>query len=243
MNYVSIVITHYSLVDDFGGARAKDLKDKRSEFMRMSIESLAQNTDYPAEVIVIDNGGKDDDSCWLVQKSREGVITTYIRNSSNMHFGWAREQGIKLATGNFLAICDNDILYKPQWLSKTIEPLLKFPDKKFIASPFLTVDKQKGKNLHPDYEGYRVNSMAGSNCMLMKREVFSEVGGFTTNHITGSHWHRRMNKYGYLVIIPPVDYVEHLALRRGYDLKKQIKVKKKLIKGEEIDFSFNYSNK
>lgn len=240
MNYVSIIITHYSKVDDFGGERAGILKDKRSEFMKQSITSLAQNTDYPAEVILIDNGGDPDDSDWLIQKVREGAITTYIRNGSNMHFGWARMQGISQATGDFYCICDNDILYKPQWLSKTIEPLLKFPDKKFIASPFLTQDKNKGKNIHPDFEGYRVNSMAGSNCMLMRKEVFKEVGGFTTNHITGSHWHRRMNKYGYLVIIPPEDYVEHLALRKGYDLKKQIKVKKRLLKGEEIDFSFEY---
>lgn len=240
MNYVSIIITHYSKVDDFGGARSKGLDMTRSQMMKLSLDSLAENTDYPAEVILIDNGGDPDDSDYLVQKVREGVINTYIRNKDNMHFGWGRMQGIKLATGNYIAICDNDILYKPNWLSKTLEPLFKFPDMKFIASPFLTPEKLKGKNIRPDFEGYRVNSMAGSNCMVMTKEVLNEIGGFSTNHITGSHWHRRMNKYGYVVIMPPEDYAIHLAWRKGYDLKKQIKVKEHLLKGEEIDFSFEY---
>jgi len=240
MDYVSIVIVTYSNVDDFGEARSKGIDLTRSQMMKMSIESLRDNTDYPAEIILVDNGGNPDDSDWLVQKQREGVINVYIRNKNNMHFGYARMQGIKLATGNFLAICDNDIYYKPNWLSKTIEPLLKFPDKKFIASPFLTPEKTKGKNPRPDYEGYRVNSMAGSNCMVMRREVFTEIGDFSTSHITGSHWHRRMNKYGYVVIIPPEDYATHLAWRKGYDLKKQIKVKEILLNGDEIDYSFEY---
>ena len=239
-DYVSIIIVHYSLPDDFGGRRAEGHLATRSQMMRMSIESLAENTDYPCEVIVVDNGGKPDDTDYLAQKVRDGVINTLIRNKDNMHFGYARNQGIKFATGSYLAICDNDILYQPKWLSKTIEPLLKFPDKKFIASPYLTPDKNRGKNLRPDFEGYRVNSMAGSNCMVMKREVFNEVGKFSTSHLAGSQWHRKMNQFGYVVIIPPKDYVEHLAWRFGYDLKKQIKVKKNLLVGGVHDFSTKY---
>jgi len=243
MNYVSLIIVSYAKADDFQEQRAKGMFYSRSEVMKMSIESLAKNTDYPCEVILIDNGGNPDDSDWLVQKQREGVINTYIRNKNNMHFGWGRMQGIKLATGNYLGICDNDILYKPNWLSKTIEPLLKYPDKKFIASPYMTPEKTKGKNLYEQFGDYRLSSMAGSNCMIMKKEVFYEIGDFTTNHITGSHWHRRMNKYGYLVILPKEDYAEHMAWRHGYNLKRQIEVKEKLLTGEEIDFSFDYSKR
>ena len=240
MKYCSIIITHYSQPDDFGGKRAGTIADQRSAMMKQCIESLKSNTDFPAEVIVIDNGGDKDDSDWLLQKVREGVINTYVRNKNNMHFGWARNQGIRLATSDYICISDNDILFKKNWLSKTIEPLLKWPDKRFIASPFITPDKTKFKNPRGNFHEYRLNSMAGSNCMIMTKKIYWEVRPFTTHHITGSHWHRRMVKAGYLVIVPPEDYVEHLAFRHGYTLRAKIKVKEDLLTGGEADFTFPY---
>lgn len=237
--YVSMVLVHYSKVDDFGEVKASVNLPERSELMKMCLESIEKNTDFPLELIVIDNGGNPDDSDYLLSKVRSGLINTYIRNKENMHFGWARNQGINLATSEYICISDNDIIYSPNWLSKTIKPLLMYPDRQWLATPFLTLDKTKGKNPRGEFdiegEKYRLNSMAGSNCMIFTKKQYIDIQPFTTNHITGSHWHRRMNKKGYIMIIPSTDYVQHPTLRRGYNTKKSVIVKETLLAGGELD--------
>ena len=191
---VSIIICHYSLVDDFGGGRAL-LEDKtRSEMLRETMFSLIENTDYPADIIVIDNGGKPDDSDFLLELTRLGKINTYVRNKNNMYFGFAWNQGAKLATSDYLCFTCNDIHFGKSWLQETIMP-------------------------------------------VMKKNVYKEVGEFTTHRIAGSHWHRKMHTMGYTIVAPQENKVEHLARNGGVDFYKDIRVTKELIDGSVIDFS------
>ena len=241
-DYVSLIICHYGKVDDFGGFKAgnKDEWRDRSAMMRKCIESMQENTDYPTEVIVIDNGGSEEDSKYLLQKVEEGVVNTYVRNKNNMHFGWAWNQGIALATSEMILLTCNDILFKPKWLSETVKAFKAYPDRKLIASPYVTPDKTKGKNPRGNLGEFRLNSMAGSNCMLMTKDIYKEIEPMTTHHIAGSHWHRRMNKKGYLVIIPSEDLVEEMAFRHGLNIREKIEVKEQLLCGGEADFTFEY---
>lgn len=242
--YVSIIISHYAHIDDFGEMRAKGWSSvygepkSRSDLLRKCLDSLQKNTDYPAEVIVIDNGGNPDDSDYLLTKVREGVINTYVRNKNNMHFGWAWNQGFKLATSNTICFTCNDIFFKPNWLSATMEAYKAEPNRKLLATPFITPDKTKGKNPRGNIGKFRLNSMAGSNCMIMQKENYLEIGPMTTYHIAGSHWHRRMNKKGYLVIAPPEDMAEEMSFRQGLNVRQPVEVKEKLLDNTEIDFSF-----
>lgn len=243
-DFVSIIICHYGKIDDFGEERAKAWSGvygqppNRSDLIRKCLTSLKENTDFPAEVIVIDNGGNPDDSDYLLSQVREGVINTYVRNKNNMHFGWAWNQGIALATSNTICLTCNDIFFKPQWLSKTMEAWRAFPNRKLIATPFISVDKLKNKNPRGEENGFRFNSMAGSNCMLLTKQIYFEVKPMTTYHIAGSHWHRRMNKLGYLVVAPKEDMAEEMSFRQGLCLRQPVRVKEDLLNKQEIDFSF-----
>jgi glycosyltransferase involved in cell wall biosynthesis len=247
MNWVSVIICHYSKVDDFGGARAKKYglpEDCRSKMLRECIESLAKNTSYPAEIIVIDNGGDPDDSDYLLGKLREGVINTYVRNKNNMHFGWAFNQGVALATSEYICLTCNDIKFKKNWLTKTMEAWMAHKNRKLIASPFISIDKTKFKNpLGTFKDGCRLNSMAGSNCMIMTKNIYKEVGPMTTHHLAGSHFHRRMCELGYRTIAPPKNYVEEMAFRAGCHLKLHIEVKEKLLNKDIVNFTFPYRKK
>jgi glycosyltransferase involved in cell wall biosynthesis len=158
-----------------------------------------------------------------------------------MHFGWARRQGIRLATSDYICIIDNDLLYKPKWLSQTIAPLFKYPDRKFITTPYISPDKLRGKNPRGTLDGYRLNSMAGSNCMIMKKTDYYYIQEFTTHHFTGSHWHRKMNQNGYVAVAPPIDLADHMGFRIGYNYTRKIQVKKTLMGNKVADYTFPYT--
>lgn len=234
---VSVVVCHYSLADDFGEKRASLEKETRSEMMKKTISSLIQNTNYPIEIIVIDNGGCPDDSDYLLALTRMGKINTYVRNKENMYFGWAWNQGAALASFDYLCFTCNDIEYKKGWLKKTIEPLVKYPDLKLIATPIITPEKDNEKYSRGWMGQHRLNTLAGSNCMVMHKRVYQEVGQFTTHRIAGTHWHRKMNKLGYTVVATPTNMVNHLASKGGVDFYQDIKVKETLLDGTILDFS------
>ena len=235
MKPVSIIVTHYSQIDDFEGKG-----NSRSEMMKRSIKSLIDHTNYPAELIVIDNGGDDDDSDFLVDLARKGHINTYIRNKDNMHFGWGFNQGVKLATSDYVFLTCNDILFEQDWLSKTIEPLLKHPDKKWWGSPCIINEKYD----LGEFDGYRLNTWAGSNCRLIPKSLYYDVGEYTTHHLAGSIWERKIiDEMGYVSVSPDRNYASDMARGHGLSSKNQIKVQKTLMNGQVLDFSHAYNTK
>ena len=258
MKYASIIMTHYALADDYGQKRLgikahnhprrKILEDlgfsmknyTRSNLLREHMDSLTKNTKYPHELIVVDNGGNPDDSDYLMGFVRKGLITTYIRNRNNMCFGYARNQALPMATGDYIVIIDNDLFFKEGWLTECIKLLEKYPDgykdKKFIATPYITPDKDKEKYKRGELDGNRLNASAGSNCLVMRRETMNEIGEFSYNATAGSVWQRKMGKKGYMIIIPPKDLVEHLGALGGMTLKTKIDVYKTLSNGTKITF-------
>lgn len=230
MNYVSIILCHFSNRDN-------DNKELRSEMLKKSLESLWKTIDYPAELIVVDNGGNPDDSDYLLGKTREGLINTYLRNKENMYFGWAWNQGVKLATGNYVCLTCNDIEYKDNWLSKSIYPLFKRPREKWVASPLMG----KPKYDVDTFEDYRINLWAGSNCMILSKKLFYRIGEFTTHHLAGSVWQTKLLKMGYRTIIPKEPLAIDIGTRRGLNDKKQIKVIKTLLNNTKVDYSHPYN--
>lgn len=233
MKYVSIGIVHYAKVDDFEGA---DIS--RLDMLKKCITSLRENTDYPAEIIVLDNGGNPDDTEYLLEQVREGTINTLVRYKENLKFAFAWNQFARMATGDYLCFSCNDILFKKGWLSACVELLEKYPDRKFIATPLMTPDKDRPNFNKEILDGNRVNSMAGSNCMVMKPETWKEVGEFPQHRVGGSIWHRLMNHKGYWAILPPKDLAEHMAYRKGVNWHVKAPCERILLNGEKVDFHY-----
>lgn len=205
------------------------MNEERAYLAQYSILSLINSLNSTAEIIIIDNGGRDD-VAFFESLASEGRISMYLRNSKNIHFGPARNQGIKLASGKYIAIVDNDLSYTNNWLEACVDALAEHPDKKLIASP---IDYPTG-GLRERYDAgellvkgkkYRLNMRAGSNCMVMRREIFDEVGMFKQDVIAGTKFTDVIVRAGYLTAVTPKQMAIDLGLRKGYNFS------------EEFDFS------
>lgn len=240
MKYCSIVVVHYSLPDDFGGKRAQGAD--RSQMMKQSLESLFNNTDYPAEIIVMDNGGKPDDTDWLLEKVREGKIQTLVRYSQNLNFAWAWNQGFRLATGDYVCFTCNDLTYDKGWLSTCINLLEKYSDRKLLATPYVSTDKNNDRHNKEILEDAKINSMAGSNCFIIRPEDFKEIGEMPHHRVGGSIWHRRMFRRGYHVIAPLQNLATHIGYHGGTNFKEHIEIERTLLKGEKVNYTYTYTD-
>ena len=234
MKHCSIIVCHYSKIDDFGETAAGKNPPKRSELLRTCIDSLIANTDYPAELIVMDNGGSQDDSQYLLEMAREGVLT-HVRFPSNMHFAYAWNVGARMATGEYLSFVCNDIEFLPGWLSACVKVLEDYPDKEWLSCPFITRDKGR-YTIETTKEGYRVNLRSGSNCMVIPREIFNSVGEFPVHRVGGTLWYNKLYKLGIRTVAPEKDYAIDRGWRRGVNFSIPIEVKKTFLDGSTMKF-------
>jgi len=207
--------------------------EMRAHMFRRSLDSLLKTTAHlPVEIIVTDNGGSE---------YADGKVNTYIKNRENMHFGFARNQAVACAKGNYICMADNDIEYLPGWLDQCLEVFKQYPEEKYWATPIQYVesmaDRYSAGTLEVGDKTYRKNYRAGSNCLVMKADDFRANGEFICHRIAGSHWNDTCARNGYMGIVTPVDMVKDLGLRLGYNLKESIPIKRTLTDGSEVYFN------
>ena len=86
------------------------------KYTKLCLESIMQNTDYPYELIFIDNGSTDDTPEYLHKVHNARVI----RNERNLGFPKAINQGIRESRGRYVVVLNNDTLVTPSWLSRMV---------------------------------------------------------------------------------------------------------------------------
>lgn len=212
---VSIIFTHW------------DMNSERSLLARFSLRSLQNSLNTGCEIIVVDNGNNLEDSQFFLQEAHEKRIAQYLRFNENTHFGYARNQGMKLAHGDFISIVDNDLAYQDNWLEACLDALVLHPDKKLIASPIdyptqVLKDKYTQGTLDVKGKTYRLSMRAGSNCFVMSHKTMEEMGPFQLHRIAGSYYADKLVRAGYLVAVTPSNMANDIGLRRGYNLSEEI---------------------
>src|SRR3990167_2385342 len=88
MEHISVIFTHW------GQSKV------REELAIKSLSSLLESTGIPLEIIVVHNKGEvyfEFREICLALLNRK-LIAHYIENAENLHFGYARNQGILMAT-------------------------------------------------------------------------------------------------------------------------------------------------
>lgn len=226
MKFASIIINHYAM------------NGFRSETLRKCLDSLKDKVKYPYELIVIDNGGNEEDSEYL-RKNKD--INIYIRNATNLSFGIGRNQGIALSHGEYVVIMDNDVLSIEDWLTESVTVLDEHKEMKIYATPF-RYPTHGFKKYHKGeivYSGgvCKLNMRAGSNCFIIRRKDLMEIGLFEPHRIAGSIWTNNAVRAGYLAACLQGELAFDLGLRKGYNLREASALKINIQNAGELYFN------
>jgi O-antigen biosynthesis protein len=72
-------------------------------------------------LIVIDNGSTDETELYLAGvRDMAAVPVTVIRNTTNLGFPAAINQGLRVARGEYLVLLNNDVVVTDGWLDQLI---------------------------------------------------------------------------------------------------------------------------
>lgn len=151
---------------------------------------------YPAfTVLVVDNGSTDGTVEWLREAWPE--VRTLVLDR-NLGFARGVNAGLRAATGDLLALLNNDTEAEPDWLANLVAGLLRHPDAGMAASKIKLWDDRT--RIHSAGDFYTRGGRPGNRgfwevddgrfdeeefvfapcaaAALYRREVFEEVGLF-----------------------------------------------------------------
>ena len=225
---VSIIIVNYN-----GLAYLKDCLD--------SIYALAYPQDL-IEIILVDNASTDGSVAFVRERYPKVRI---IQNERNLGFAEPNNIGARQAKGEFIALLNNDMRVAPDWLTELAKPALASTDVACIGSKILDwsgkyIDFAGGVlNFHghggqigfgelnvPETENREILFACGG-AMLVKRDVFLDIGGFDGDFFAYYEdvdfgWRLWILGYRVLYALKSVAYHRRHGTAKGFPHEKRL---------------------
>ncbi|HPV82888.1 MAG TPA: glycosyltransferase [Nitrospira sp.] len=165
-----------------------------------ALAEVTQGVTY--EVIVVDNHSTDGTPAFLAGL---GGDVTVITNEENLGFAKACNQGAQASKGEYLVFLNNDTIPQPGWLSALVDEVKAHSDVAVVGSKLLYEDgtiQHAGVAFSREflmpyhmYPGVPADAPMVSRrrelqcvtaaCMLIRRQVFAQVGGFDEGYKNG----------------------------------------------------------
>ena len=186
----------------------------RKEFLRAAVASVLSQSFQDFELIVVEDGTEPDQRFYL-EDPRVKIYYQLHRGVSA-----ARNFGVSVSTGKYIAFLDSDDLWMKDKLEKQLHYIYKNPEFKIIH----TNEKwlRNGKHLNPMKKHQKYGGWIFEKCLplciiscssiLMERALFLELGGFDESLPACEDydlWLRMTLKY-------PIAYLDQkLVVKRG----------------------------
>jgi GT2 family glycosyltransferase len=151
-----------------------------ARFLPVCLEALRQQTHPALEVLIVDNASSDG-SQDLIQ--REYPWVKLIELPTNTGFTGACNTGMRAATGEIVALLNNDTEVDPGWAAAVVDAFARHPEVGSVASKMLLFEKRD--HIHTTGDFFTTDGRGGNRGVWQKDEgqfdreeyVFSACGG------------------------------------------------------------------
>ena len=154
----------------------------RRQTIGRSIDSVLNQTLFPSEIIVVDDGSTDG-TCDYIQSNFPSIK---LLHQPNKGVSAARNKGIRYADTNWISLLDSDDEWFPQKLEKQVMTLSQSPDIKFCHTEEIWIRNGVRVNQmkkHQKYGGhifYKCLDMCriSPSSVLFHQSILDDVGYF-----------------------------------------------------------------
>jgi glycosyltransferase involved in cell wall biosynthesis len=153
-----------------------------TRYLDQAIESILAQPIQDLELIVVDDASTDDTARVVLRFPR----ARYVRRPKNGGQAAARNDGARLATGEFLAFLDQDDLWEPTFLDETLAILRAHPEAALVHCDGYQVN-ERNEILYYDHAMSHILSITqmlrgghdvATSGSLFRKAAFDAVGGY-----------------------------------------------------------------
>lgn len=166
----------------------------REEYICETVQSVLNQSYKDIEIVVVDDGSKDN----TLQKLGKFERSIKIITQKNSERAISRNHGAKVTSGEYLSFLDSDDLWERDKLKKQIEILDNNKDFILVYGKCLRVNqaRQEIKSKNRQLQGYSGNvfenllmrNFITSPTPLIRREYFNKTNGFESRYIPYEDW-------------------------------------------------------
>lgn len=170
------------------------------DIVSRAISSVFNQTYQNFEIIVIDDNAAEDKSFFrqnvikFIDENNNGGKIALILNKQNLGGALSRNEGIKKATGKYVAFLDDDDEYLPHKLEHQVEFMemngldFSFTDLTIYNEKGIVVDKRVRNDIsgfdHDTLLKYHLTkNITGTETFMIKRIILERIGGFSDTKI------------------------------------------------------------
>lgn len=210
----SIIIPTYNGLDD----------------LRACLESIEAHTPEPHEIIIVDNGSTDETAAFLQEWDTDEHRVKVAALTRNLGFPAAVNRGLRLATGDYVCLLNNDTEVTPGWLGAMLDVMQDHPEAGLVGPMGDNVSGWQHSEGRWDGGGSTEVQRLVGFCLLIRRAVIDKIGGLDERFGLGNYddddYCLRALVAGFKCRIARAAFVHHKGFatwpKVGMDLNRQL---------------------
>ncbi|MBT9161783.1 MAG: putative teichuronic acid biosynthesis glycosyltransferase TuaH [Dehalococcoidia bacterium] len=212
------------------------------ELTRACLDSLGEYSQYePLEIIVVDNASSDGSPAFLSKWVASGVNRKLILNEDNRGFAAANNQGLAVASGEYLVMLNNDTYVTPGWIRTLVRHLQRDKTIGLIGPVTNNIGNEAKVDIDYAYmEEMLIKSAAYTRrrigqafplrtvaffCVMMPRATYERVGtldeAFGRGFFEDDDYCRRIDQLGLRIVCAEDVFIHHHLSASFNKLKQQ----------------------
>jgi len=154
----------------------------RARLVERAVGSVLEQTRSAHEVIVVDDGSTDG----TFERLREAFPEVRLVRQINLGVSAARNAGIALATGTWIALLDSDDEWLPTKLERQLEALAAAREYRVVHCDEIWI--RRGRRVNPRHKHRKAGGWIFEHCLplcaispsavLIEKALLSDLGGF-----------------------------------------------------------------
>ncbi len=140
-------------------------------FLAQAVDSALHQTHADLEIIIVDDGSTDD-TAEVASRYKGKALYWYQPNRGP---GAARNTGISLASGHYVAFLDADDWLEPAFLAECLAALADHPDAAYAFPQVFFFGRRETVSRFPRYDAASATRRRLPSCSVFRQQAFADV--------------------------------------------------------------------